>query len=65
MQGLTNIIDDPVKALLRVKRYGDDAQGLTIALENMYRSLNESSYVFQQTDNAVLFTAFAPNFNKP
>lgn len=65
VQGLTNIINDPVKALLRVKRYEDDVQGLTIALENMYRSLNESSYVFQQTDNAVLFTAFAPNFNRP
>ena len=63
--GLTNLVDDPMKALLRIKRYQEDMQGLSIALENIYRALDKSSYVFQSTDNASLFASFSPNFNKP
>lgn len=65
VQGLTDLINDPVKALLRVKRYEDDIRGLTVAMENMYRALDETAYVFQADDNATLFANFAPNFNKP
>ena len=64
-EGLTKLIDDPMKALLRIKRYQEDMQGLTVALENIYRALDKSSYVFQSTDNASLFASFSPNFNKP
>jgi len=65
VQGLTELMNDPVKALLRVKRYQDDMQGLVVAMENMYRALDEAVYVFQAEDNATLFANFAPNFNKP
>lgn len=65
VQGLTEIINDPVKALLRVKRYEDDVKGLTIAMENIYVSLSKSTYTFQAEDSATLFVSFAPNFNKP
>ncbi|MBP9836338.1 MAG: hypothetical protein KBC78_00700 [Candidatus Pacebacteria bacterium] len=63
--GLTELINDPVKALIRVKRYQDDVVGLTIAMENMYRALDKAAYVFQTSDNATLFANFAPNISKP
>ncbi len=65
VQGFTELLNDPVKALLRFKRYQDDMQGLVVAMENIYHALDKTAYVFQAEDNATLFANFAPNFNKP
>ncbi len=54
------IYSDPVVALLRVKRYQDDATGLGYALQNMYRALEPHAALLQPEDPALVFAAFAP-----
>ena len=64
-EGIAKIINDPVVALLRIKRYKDDMDGLSIALQNMYTALDNSTYKFSADDTATLFASFAPNLNRP
>ena len=54
--------DDPMVALMRVKRYQDDATGLGNALVNMFNSLTPYASLFTADDPAVVFVSFAPNF---
>ncbi len=63
--GASEFMNDPLLALIRVKRFNDDSAGMSIALENMYLALEKSSYIFTTNDSALLFASFAPNINKP
>ncbi len=52
---------DPMLSLVRLKRYEEDAQGLALALKNMYFALEPFASAFEQNDSAILFVAFSPN----
>jgi hypothetical protein len=56
-------VDDPAVALLRLKRYEDDATGLGLALENMLRALTKYSGSFTPNDPAMLFITLTNNQN--
>ncbi len=47
--------EDPTVALVRLKRYLEDAQGLSLALQNMNAALKPYAKLFTQNDPAVLF----------
>lgn len=49
---------DPVVTLLRLKRYEDDAKGLTVALNQVYNAILPYSNVFTADDPAVVFVNF-------
>jgi hypothetical protein len=52
---------DPAVALLRLKRYQDDAEGLAKALQNMYFALEPYAALVTADDPATLFVLFSPN----
>jgi hypothetical protein len=52
--------NDPMLALVRTKRYQDDIDGLALALQNMYRSIEPYAAAFDRNDSAVLFVSFSP-----
>jgi hypothetical protein len=54
-------VEDPALALLRLKRYEDDAKGLGLALANLLAGLEKYSGLFNTNDPALLFTQFSPN----
>jgi len=56
------VFSDPVVALMRVKRYQDDAIGLSLALQNIYNMVLPYASVFESNDPAVLFVVFDPNY---
>lgn len=60
LDGMKLAFEDPVVALLRIKRYQDDAAGLGNALQNVYMSLLPYSSLFTQDDPAFVFIAFSP-----
>ncbi len=60
LDGMKLVFTDPVVALLRVKRYQDDATGLAYGLQNMYTALSPHASLFNANDPAVVFTVFAP-----
>lgn len=53
--------EDPMVALMRVKRYQDDALGLGNALANLFTALIPHASLFTAADPAVVLVAFAPN----
>ena len=53
------IFDDPLVALLRIKRYQDDATALAITLENVYRAASPYASLFTEDDPATVFIAFS------
>jgi len=55
--------EDPALALVRIKRYQDDALGLRIALENMYLILEPYAALVGPEDPALLFVLFSSEFN--
>lgn len=55
--------EDPALALIRLKRYQDDALGLQLALENMYLTLAPYASLFEPNDPALLFSVFSSEFN--
>jgi hypothetical protein len=55
--------EDPALALIRIKRYQDDALGLRIALENMYLLLEPYASLVKPNDPALLFVLFSSEFN--
>ena len=63
IEAMTAAVDDPAFALLRLKRYEDDATGLSLALENMLIGLVDYSHLFSANDPAMLFIIFSPNQN--
>lgn len=53
------IFDDPMVALLRIKRYQDDATALATVLNNTYRSAAPYAALFEPGDPALVFIAFS------
>ena len=60
LDGMKLVFSDPVVALLRIKRYQDDAKGLNIALQNMYSTFSPYVRLFTENDPAFVFLAFSP-----
>ena len=63
IEAMAAAVEDPAFALLRLKRYEDDATGLGLALENMLMGLVDYSELFSANDPALLFIIFSPNQN--
>jgi len=61
IDSMTAAINDPMLSLVRLKRYEDDAKGLGLALQNMYKALEPYASAFNKDDSAILFVAFSPN----
>ena len=59
---MTEVVNDPVISLLRLKRYEDDARGLGLALQNMFLALEPHADLFTVDDPAALFVVFSPDF---
>ncbi len=55
------VFDDPIVALLRIKRYQDDATALGIAMNRMYRNAAPFATLFREDDPAMVFTVFSNN----
>ena len=62
IEAMTLAINDPAFALMRIKRYEDDAAGLGYALENMYQALTPYASLIKPNDPAVLFVVFSPEY---
>lgn len=60
IKAMTLAFDDPAVALLRLKRYQDDATGLAQALQNMYVGLEPYADKVSADDPASLFVLFSP-----
>lgn len=60
---MSKLTEDPALSLIRIKRYEDDAKGLSLALQNIYRSLEPHTDAFSIDDPAVFFVSFSPDFN--
>jgi len=60
LDGMKLAFTDPVVALLRIKRYQDDAAGLGNALRNTYLTLMPYASLFTKDDPAFVFIAFSP-----
>jgi hypothetical protein len=61
LEGMMLSTEDPMVALLRIKRYEDDTLGLRLALQNMYRAIEPRSNLFTSQDPATYFANFNPN----
>lgn len=59
LDGMKLAFSDPVVALLRIKRYQDDATGLGNALKNMYLTFVPYANLFTDDDPAVVLIAFS------
>jgi hypothetical protein len=61
IEGMMLSINDPVVALLRMKRYQDDSLGLLLSLQNMYSALEPKASLFNNQDSATYFSNYNPN----
>jgi hypothetical protein len=64
ISSMVEITEDPLKALIRLKRYDEDTSGMLLALGNIYHALESGSVAFKEGDPAVFFVVFSPNYNK-
>lgn len=62
IKAMTLVYDDPAVALLRLKRYQDDAGALAYSLQNMYLALEPHAALVSPDDPALLFVVFSPNY---
>jgi hypothetical protein len=53
--------NDPMLAMVRMKRYEDDIDGLALAMQNMYEAIEPYAAVFKRNDSALLFITYNPN----
>ncbi len=60
IEAMTKALDDPIVALVRLRKYEDNSLGLRLALENMYLSLLPYRNLFGANDSALVFSLFAP-----
>lgn len=58
IEAMTLSLEDPVVALMRIRRYEDDALGLRLAIENMYKALEPYASQFSASDSAQIFSLF-------
>lgn len=63
INAMAQATEDPALALVRLKRYQDDATGLQLALENMYLALEPYASLVGPEDPALLFVIFSSEFN--
>ncbi len=61
LDGMKLAFSDPVVALLRTKRYQNDAAGLATAHTNMYKAFVPYDALFNDTDAVFVFDGFRPN----
>jgi hypothetical protein len=61
IEGMMLSNDDPIVALMRIKRYEDDTLGLRISLQNMYSALEPKANLFTGQDAATYFANYNPN----
>ena len=62
--GMEQDITDPTTALLRIKRYQDDATGLALSLRNMYNELIPYANLYTVEDPVTAFLPFGPVNNQ-
>ena len=64
IEGMLLSQSDPVVALMRIKRYQDDARGLNLSFQNMYKSFEPYASLFSANDPAAFFSNFNPANNR-
>ncbi len=62
INGMTYAFSDPAVALVHIKRYPYDVEGLKIVLGNIYSALEASEVSFDKEDPALLFVTFSPDY---
>ncbi len=60
IEAMAKVLDDPMLSLVRIKRYQDDAEGLALAMQNIYTGLKPYASIFSENDSALLFFVFKP-----
>ena len=60
IDAMTKVLDDPMLSLVRIKRYQDDAEGLALALQNIYSAIEPHIDTFNENDSALFFSVFNP-----
>ncbi len=63
--GMSQSVEDPVVAMMSLKRYEDDAYGLELAAQNMYVALTPYAGLFTENDPATLFSSFSSTNPQP
>jgi hypothetical protein len=58
---MTNVTEDPLVVILRLKRYQDDATGLYLSFQNLFVALEPYARLFTIDDPAALLVNFSPN----
>lgn len=61
VDAMTESIDDPAFAFLRLKRYEDDTLGISYSLQNMYKAVAPYAGLFASDDPALLFVLYSPS----
>ena len=59
-EAMAKVLDDPMLSLVRIKRYQDDAEGLALAMQNIYAGLEPYASGFSENDSALIFFVFKP-----
>ena len=62
INAFTYVSSDPLKSMVYLQRYPDDALGLSLALKNMAHSLSPYENLFSSSDPAVIFGYFLNNY---
>lgn len=61
IKSMQDVLVEPAVALVRIQRYKDDAKGLNLAFQNLYKAIVPYASVFGRNDSALLFTNFGTN----
>jgi hypothetical protein len=62
IEAMTVAEADPARTLLRLKRYEEDAEGLQIALRNLFDTLVPYAHLVDVDDPAIMFVIFSENY---
>jgi hypothetical protein len=63
IDGMTKVKEDPLLALLYIRRYDSDVNGMVLAINNLHQAFSEYENLFSPEDPALLFSAFNIKFN--
>jgi len=61
VSAMTKALSDPMLTFVRIRRYQEDVDALTLALGNMYFALKPYMKDFKSNDSALLFNTFNPD----
>ncbi len=61
LKGMGKSGEDPLVALVRLRRYEDDTLALGLALQNLGRTLKKYNFEYTESDPSVVFLAFILN----